>query len=96
MELGSGLTNLECGLDVEDNMNRRDRNLLQRQMSHIQPPSRWDNSMVTIALIGVFVAGLTAGGLLFALSGQSTPTAADNGRTTLAFLMNGTGNTSGR
>jgi hypothetical protein len=50
--------------------------------------------MVTIALIGVFVAGLTAGGLLFALSGgQQTSTAADDGRTALAFLMNGTGNT---
>jgi hypothetical protein len=69
-------------------MNRHDRNLLQRQMSHIQPPSRWDNSAVMIALIGVFIAGLTAGGLLFALRSPATSPASDDGRTALTFLMN--------
>jgi hypothetical protein len=96
VEPGHPLTNLEFGLDVEDMMNRQDSKLLQRQMSHIQPPSRWDNGVLTIALIGVFIAGLTAGGLLFAFQGQSASTTADDGRTALAFLMNGTGNPSGR
>jgi hypothetical protein len=41
-----------------------------------------------IALIGVFIAGLTAGGLLFALRSPATSPASDDGRTALAFLMN--------
>jgi hypothetical protein len=49
-----------------------------------------------IALIGVFIAGLTAGGLLFTLRSPATSTASDDGRTALAFLMNGTGNIPGR
>jgi hypothetical protein len=78
-------------------MNRHDRDLLQRQMSHIQPRQRWDSGVMMIALVGVFIAGLTAGGLLFAFgNGAPTPTASDDGRTALAFLMNGTGNTPGR
>jgi hypothetical protein len=77
-------------------MNRRDRRLLQRQTSHILPPS-WDNGVVMIALVGVFVAGLTAGGLLFAFR-DSPPalTASDEGRTALAFFLNGTANSPAR
>jgi hypothetical protein len=71
-------------------MNRRDRRLLQRQTSHIQPPS-WDNGAVMIALVGVFIAGLTTGGLLFAFrDSPPTPMASDEGRTALAFFLNGT------
>jgi hypothetical protein len=41
-----------------------------------------------LILAAIFFAGLAAGGLLFANS--PTRTAADEGRTALAFLMNGT------
>jgi hypothetical protein len=65
-------------------------------MSHILPPSR-DNGVGMIALIGVFIAGLTTGGLLFAFrDSPPTPMAADEGRTALAFLLNGTASNSGR
>jgi hypothetical protein len=76
-------------------MNRRDRRLLQRQTSHILPPPR-DNGVVMIALVGVFIAGLTTGGLLFAFRDSPlTPTASDEGRTALAFFLNGAANNPG-
>jgi hypothetical protein len=79
-------------LEVEDKMNRRDRRLLQRQVSHIQPLPRWDSGVVTIVIVGVFIAGLTAGGLLFALhSNPPASAASEDGRTALAFFLNGTG-----
>jgi hypothetical protein len=78
---------------VEDNMNRRDRELLDRQMSRIQSQPRRDGVLI-LGMVGVFIAGLTAGSLLFTLgSNPSTPTASDDGRTALAFFLNGTGNT---
>jgi hypothetical protein len=43
-------------------------------------------------MVGVFIAGLTAGGLLFTfVNTPSTTTASDDGMTALAFLLNGTG-----
>jgi hypothetical protein len=44
--------------------------------------------VLLLILAAVFLAGLAAGGLLFANS--STRTASDDGRTALAFLLNGT------
>jgi hypothetical protein len=73
-------------------MNRRDRRLLQRQMSHIQPLPRWDYPVMTIIIVGVFIAGLTAGALLFALrNSPPASTASEDGRTALAFFLNGNG-----
>ena len=78
---------------VEDNINRRDRELLDRQMSRIQSQPRRDGVLI-LGMVGVFIAGLTAGSLLFTFgSNPSTPTASDDGRTALAFFLNGTGNT---
>ena len=78
---------------VEDNMNRRDRELLDRQMSRIQSQPRRDGVLI-LGMVGVFIAGLTAGSLLFTFgSNPSTPTASDDGRTALAFFLNGTGKT---
>ncbi len=72
-------------------MNSRDRELLDRQMSRIQIPPRRGGEWI---LAMVFIAGLTAGGLLFTFGSKpSTPTASDDGRTALAFFLNGTGNT---
>ena len=47
-----------------------------------------------LALAAVFIAGLTAGGLLFTFGNNpSTPTAFDEGKIALAFFLNGTANT---
>ena len=79
---------------IEDDMNRHDRELLDRQMSRFQLPPRRDGALI-LAMVGVFIAGLTAGGLLFTFgNAPSTPTASDDGRTALAFLLNGTGSPS--
>jgi hypothetical protein len=78
---------------VEDNMNRRDRELLNRQMSHFQHAPRRDGIMI-MAIVGVFLVGLTTGGLLFSFgSSPRTPTGAGSGKTALAFFLNGTGDT---
>jgi hypothetical protein len=68
-------------------MDRLDCELLDRQLMHLQPESRREGLLLLI-LAAVFFTGLAAGGLLFANS--PTRTAADEGRTALAFLMNGT------
>jgi hypothetical protein len=74
-------------------MDRRDRELLNRQMSRFQHSPRRDGVLIT-AMVAVFLAGLTAGGLLFTFgSNPSTSTASNNGKTALAFLLNGTGKT---
>lgn len=74
-------------------MNRHDRELLDKQVSRLQPAPRRD-SMLILVMTSVFIAGLTAGGLLFSFgSNPSTPTALDDGKTALAFLLNGTANT---
>jgi hypothetical protein len=50
--------------------------------------------MLILVMAGAFIAGLTAGGLLFTFGNKpSTTTALDDGRTALAFLLNGTANT---
>ena len=54
---------------VEDNMNRRDRELLDRQMSRIQLPVRRDGVLI-LAMAGVFIAGLTVGGFMFTFGGN--------------------------
>ena len=74
-------------------MNRHDRELLNKQMSHLQPAPRRDG-MLMLVMASVFIAGLTAGGLLFTVGSKPSPsTALDDGRTALAFLLNGTANT---
>ena len=79
---------------VEDNMNRHDRELLDRQMSRFQLSPRRDGVLI-LAMVGVFIAGLTSGGLLFTfVNTPSTTTASDDGTTALAFLLNGTGSPS--
>jgi hypothetical protein len=74
-------------------MNRHDRELLNKQLSHLQPAPRRDG-MLMLVMTSVFIAGLTAGGLLFTVGNRpSTSTALDDGGTALAFLLNGTANT---
>jgi len=72
-------------------MDRRDQELLDTQIKRFQPPSRRDGLMI----LGVFLAGMTAGGFLFAAyRGQPTVQTAssDDGKTALAFFLNGTPN----
>ena len=72
-------------------MNRLDRELLDRQMSRIQSQPRRDGVLI-LGMVGVFIAGLAAGGLLFTFgSNPSAPTASSDGKTALAFFLNGTG-----
>jgi hypothetical protein len=72
-------------------MDQHDQELLKKQLSHLQPESRREGLLLFV-LAALFLAGLTAGGLLFASS--STQTASDNGRTALSFFLSGSGNTS--
>jgi hypothetical protein len=69
-------------------MDRRDRELLNKQVNHLQPETRREG-LLLVALAAVFLAGLAAGGLLFANSPSRT--ASDDGRTALAFFLNGSG-----
>jgi hypothetical protein len=69
-------------------MDDRDRELLDRQMRNLQPPPRPDGLMILI-LTGVFLAGMTLGTLLFGIHPR-VQTATNDGKTALAFLLNGT------
>ena len=69
-------------------MNRRDRELLDRQMRRFQPSPHPVGVMVLI-LAGVFLIGMIAGSIIFT-SQQSVQTASTDGRTALAFLLSGT------
>jgi hypothetical protein len=64
---------------------------LDKQMSRLQPAPRRD-AMLILVMTSVFIAGLTAGGLLFTFK-SSASTALVVGRTALASLLNGTANT---
>ena len=68
-------------------MNCHDRELLDRQMSRFQLSPRRDGVLI-LAMVGVFIAGLTAGGLLFTfVNTPLTPMASDDGTTALGFLV---------
>jgi hypothetical protein len=78
---------------IEEKMDHHDRELLGKQMSQLQFAPRRDGRLI-FGMAGVFIAGLAVGGLLFAFGGKpSTPTALDDGRTALAFFLNGTAST---
>ena len=69
-------------------MNRRDRELLERQMRRFQP-SPHPVGLMTLILAGAFLVGMIAGSILFT-SQQPVQTASTDGKTALAFLLNGT------
>jgi hypothetical protein len=72
---------------VEVNMNRRDRELLDRQMRRFQPSPR-PFGLITLILAGAFLVGMIAGSIF--TSQQPVQTASTDGKTALAFLLNGT------
>ena len=69
-------------------MNRRDRELLDRQMRRFQPSPNPVGLMMLI-LAGAFLVGMIAGSIIFT-SQQPVQTASTDGKTALAFLLNGT------
>jgi hypothetical protein len=74
----------------EDEMNRRDQELLARQMKRFQsPPPR--ASVIILVMVGVFLAGMTVGSLLLQIQ-PTVQKAAGDGKTALAFFLNGTQN----
>jgi hypothetical protein len=67
-------------------MNRRDRELLDRQMRRFQP-SPHPVGLMMLILAGAFV-GMIASSIIFT-SQQPVQTASTDGRTALSFLLNG-------
>jgi hypothetical protein len=61
-------------------------------MEYFRSPPRRD-SLLILAIVGVFIAGMTAGGLLF-MRGNQQPvqTASSDGRMALAFFLTGAPN----
>ena len=68
-------------------MNRRDRELLDRQMRRFQPSPR-PFGLTMLILAGTFLVGMIAGSIF--TSQQPVQTASTDGKTALAFLLNGT------
>jgi hypothetical protein len=68
-------------------MNRRDRRLLSRQMRRFQP-SPHPVGLMMLILAGAFLVGMMAGSIIFT-GQQPVQTTSIDGRTALAFLLNG-------
>jgi hypothetical protein len=68
-------------------MNRRDRELLNRQMRRFQP-SPHPVGLMMLILGCTFLVGMITGSVIFT-SQQPVPTASTEGKTALAFLLNG-------
>ena len=69
-------------------MNRRDRELLDRQMRWFQPSSH-PAGLIMLILAGVFLVGMMAGSMMFTRQ-QPVQTASTGGDAALALLLNGT------
>jgi hypothetical protein len=69
-------------------MNRRDQELLNRQMRRFQPPLRRDG-LIVVALVAAFLGGMTAGGVFPYGSHSTAQPPPDDGRAALAFFLNG-------
>lgn len=68
-------------------MNRRDQELLARQMRHFQPSAR-SGGVIMLVLVAAFAAGMTLGGI-FSFASQHGQQPSDDGRTALAFFLGG-------
>jgi hypothetical protein len=69
-------------------MDRRDWELLDKQMRLLQPAAPAPSGMVVSMLVGIFIFGVATGALLFTSGSPSVQTAGD-GKAALAFLLNG-------
>ena len=62
----------------------------RKQLIRFELSPRRDGPLM-LAIVGVFLAGMTAGGFIFAYESQpSMQAASSNGKATLAFFLNGT------
>ena len=69
-------------------MDRRDRQLLNTQMSRFFLSAPRRDGVLILATVGVFIAGLAAGGLLFTFgSNPSAPTAFKRREDSFSFLF---------
>jgi hypothetical protein len=68
-------------------MDRRDQELLSRQMRRLQPPSRRDG-LITAALVVAFLAGMTAGGIFSFGNHSRAQPPSDDAKAALAFFLN--------
>jgi hypothetical protein len=68
----------------EDDMDKRDWELLDKQIRSPQPAPPSNGVMITM-LAGIFILGVTTGALFFAPGSAPLPTAS-NGTAALAFL----------
>jgi hypothetical protein len=71
-------------------MDDRDWQLLDKQMRKLTPPQR-RNSLTILILAAGFLAGMVAGSLPFEAQ-RSAQTAATDGKTALAFFLDGSRN----
>lgn len=71
-------------------MNRRDQELLARQMRHFRSPAR-QGGVIMLVLVAAFAAGMTVGGI-FSFASQHVQQPSDDGRTALAFFLGGVQN----
>ena len=69
-------------------MNRRDRELLSRQMRRLKP-SPHPVGLMMLTLAGAFLVGMITGSITFR-SQQPVQTTSTDGKAALAFLLNGT------
>jgi hypothetical protein len=65
-------------------MNRRDQELLQKQLQHVRPAPRNDGVMI-LALAAVFFAGIALGGFLFAHRTEPTLYASNDAAPAMPF-----------
>jgi hypothetical protein len=72
---------------VEVNMNRHDREFLDRQMRRLQTSPR-PVGVVMLITAGVLLAGVAAGTMIFT-SQRFVETSSTDGKKALAFLLNG-------
>jgi hypothetical protein len=76
------------GCVQENDMDRRDWELLDKQMRLLQPAAPAPSGMIVSMLVGIFIFGVATGALLFTSGSPSVQTAGD-GKAALAFLLNG-------
>jgi len=58
-------------------MDRRDQELLDKQMSHVLPAQR-NESVMMLALAAMFFSGMAIGGFFYAYTGTALRAAAEN------------------
>jgi hypothetical protein len=70
-------------------MDRRDSELLDKQLRRLVPSPRSD--LLMLAIVGVFLSGIVVGGLIFANKTEPpVQTASSDGTAALSFFLSGT------